>query len=136
MAKNSTPVTTTPKRPARNDLLPDMELVQVAVKDINLPKHQTRKLKAEHIQEVADTISALGFSVPVLIGKNNTVLDGYASPVELSSCAWQSRKARSTASPTRRSLFTTPTRPASPPPSRDRPAPGTRPVVTPPPRPQ
>ena len=64
------------KHPKRNDLLPEMELVQVAVKDLKMPKHQTRKLKAEHIAEVADQIAALGFSVPVLLGKNNAVLDG------------------------------------------------------------
>ena len=36
-----------------------------------------RKLQEGHIKEVANIISTLGFSVPVLIGKNNTVLDGY-----------------------------------------------------------
>jgi ParB-like chromosome segregation protein Spo0J len=37
-----------------------------------------RKLDPAHIDEVAGSISALGFCVPVLIGKDNHILDGGA----------------------------------------------------------
>ena len=72
----STAIASAPRVP-RNDLLPDLHLVSVPLDKLQLPKNQVRKLQEGHIKEVANIISTLGFSVPVLIGKNNTVLDGY-----------------------------------------------------------
>ena len=67
----------TPRTP-RNDLLPDLALVSVPIDKLQLPKNQIRKLQEGHVKEVANIISTLGFSVPVLIGKKNVVLDGAA----------------------------------------------------------
>ena len=43
-----------------------------------MPARAVRKLDPAHIDEVAGSISALGFCVPILIGKDNHVLDGSA----------------------------------------------------------
>ena len=62
----------------RNDVLPKLELVQVALGDLRSQPRKVRKLDPGHAREIAASISALGFCVPVLIGKGNAVLDGEA----------------------------------------------------------
>jgi ParB-like chromosome segregation protein Spo0J len=37
---------------------------------------EVRKLDPAHVREVANSISALGFCAPILVGKDNLVLDG------------------------------------------------------------
>ena len=66
-------------RHARNDLTPMMELQTLAIKDLKMPKHMVRELDPGHVKEVANSIQAMGFSVPVLVGKNNVTIDGASS---------------------------------------------------------
>ena len=58
-------------RALRNDVLPPLELVYVLVDDLRSPERKIRKLDPAHVCDVAATISALGFCVPILLGKNN-----------------------------------------------------------------
>ena len=46
------------------------------LEDLRSPARKVRKLDPAHAREVATVISELGFCVPVLIGKNNVVIDG------------------------------------------------------------
>jgi hypothetical protein len=62
----------------RNDPLPALHLVRLPIDDLRMPARAVRKLDPAHIDEVAGSISALGFCVPVLIGKDNHILDGGA----------------------------------------------------------
>jgi ParB-like chromosome segregation protein Spo0J len=56
-----------------------MELQTLAIKDLKMPKRMVRKLDEGHIKEVANGIQGMGFSVPVLVGKNNVTIDGASS---------------------------------------------------------
>jgi ParB-like nuclease domain len=60
----------------RNDLLPQLELVSIRRDDLNLPKRKTRKCTPAHVRDVMGSVSALGFCAPILVGKDNLVLDG------------------------------------------------------------
>jgi DNA modification methylase len=62
--------------PIRNDVLPKLELVEVALGDLVFPPRKLRKNDAVHIREVATAISSLGFCDPVLTDEHNCVLDG------------------------------------------------------------
>jgi DNA modification methylase len=61
---------------ARNDLLPTLQIETVPEGSLRSIPRRVRKSDAAHIREVANSIRALGFNVPLLIGQNNTVLDG------------------------------------------------------------
>ncbi len=63
-------------RPLRNDVLPQLEITYVPLGELRSPARKVRKIDPAHVREVAATISALGFCVPILIGKNNVVIDG------------------------------------------------------------
>jgi DNA modification methylase len=60
----------------RNDVLPPLELVHIAPKDLRTLARKLRKIDPAHVREVASSVSSLRFCDPVLIGKNNLVLDG------------------------------------------------------------
>ena len=60
----------------RNDVLPDLDLVLVAPTDLRSLNRKVRKAEPAHVREVAAAIGTLGFCDPVLIGKDNVVLDG------------------------------------------------------------
>src|SRR6202140_985328 len=63
-------------RPRRNDILP---LLQIEAYPVDALKSHVRKLRKSdpaHVREIANSISALGFNVPLLIGKDNVVVDG------------------------------------------------------------
>jgi DNA modification methylase len=62
--------------PPRNDPLPNLDLVYVPVEDLRMPLREVRKLDPAHVREVANAISTLGFCAPVLIGRDNAVIDG------------------------------------------------------------
>jgi DNA modification methylase len=62
----------------RNDLLPRLELALVPPERLKMPAREVRKLHPAHVREVADSIRALGFCAPILIGKDHLVLDGAA----------------------------------------------------------
>ena len=65
-----------PTHAPRNDPLPNLDLVYVPLEDLRMPSRVIRKLDAAHVREVANAISTLGFCAPVLIGKDNAVIDG------------------------------------------------------------
>ncbi|MFZ0605543.1 MAG: hypothetical protein WAN05_30030 [Roseiarcus sp.] len=62
--------------PPRNDPLPNLDLVYVALEDLRMPSREIRKLDPAHVREVAGAIGTLGFCAPVLIGRDHTVIDG------------------------------------------------------------
>jgi DNA modification methylase len=61
----------------RNDMLPTLAMTEMPIAALRPPAREIRKNDPAHVKEVADSISALGFCVPVLIGKGNVVLDGW-----------------------------------------------------------
>jgi DNA modification methylase len=65
-------------RPLRNDVLPQLEIVDLLLESLRSPSRKVRGGDPAHVREIAATISALGFCVPILIGKNNVVIDGEA----------------------------------------------------------
>jgi hypothetical protein len=60
----------------RNDILPALELMRIAPDDLRMLRRKVRKVDPAHVREVAGSISKLGFCHPVLIGKDNLVIDG------------------------------------------------------------
>jgi ParB-like nuclease domain len=63
-------------RPRRNDILP---LLQIEAYPVDALKSHVRKLRKSdpaHVREIANSINTLGFNVPLLIGKDNIVVDG------------------------------------------------------------
>lgn len=65
-------------RQIRNDLLPTLKLESYRIDDLRSHSHRLRKSDAAHIREIANSINALGFNVPLLIGQDNVVIDGEA----------------------------------------------------------
>ena len=65
-----------PARAPRNDLLPPLDLALIPLEDLRMPEREVRKLDPAHVREVANSISVLGFCAPILVGKDNLVLDG------------------------------------------------------------
>ena len=63
-------------RPLRNDVLPTLEITYVPLENLRSPARKVRKIDQAHARDVATVMSELGFCVPVLIGKNNVVIDG------------------------------------------------------------
>jgi DNA modification methylase len=66
-------------RPRRNDILPGLELSYVPIADIRLSPRKIRKLDPAHVREVAASIGALGFCVPLLVGRDNEIIHGEVS---------------------------------------------------------
>jgi hypothetical protein len=66
------------KRHARNDLLPGLKIEAVPIDSLRSYSRRLRKSDAAHAEEIANSIGALGFSIPLLIGKENVVIDGEA----------------------------------------------------------
>jgi ParB-like nuclease domain/DNA methylase len=62
--------------PVRNDLLPALRIEQVPLEILRAHPRRLRKSDDAHIRTIANSISALGFAVPILVGENNVVLDG------------------------------------------------------------
>ena len=65
-----------PSRPRRNDLLPLLQIETCAVDGLKSHARKLRKSDLAHVYEIANSISTLGFNVPLLIGKDNVVVDG------------------------------------------------------------
>jgi DNA modification methylase len=65
-------------RAGRNDLLPSLELIYVPLDRLRSAPKKIRELDPAHVQEIARVIAELGFCDPILIGKENVVLDGEA----------------------------------------------------------
>jgi DNA modification methylase len=62
--------------PARNDVVPKLELVERAPGELVIPSRKLRKIEADHLREVVTSINSLGFCDPVLIDENDNVLHG------------------------------------------------------------
>ena len=60
----------------RNDPLPRLLLDDLPLEDLRLQLRAVRQLDTAHIREVANSIGRLGFCVPVIVGKDNIVIDG------------------------------------------------------------
>jgi DNA modification methylase len=60
----------------RNDLRPELNLVERAPGDLAVPPRNVRAIDPAHVAEVGKAIAELGFDVPVLIDEANEVLDG------------------------------------------------------------
>ena len=63
-------------RPRRNDILPRLELSYIPIADLRPSPRKVRKLEPAHVREVASSISALGFCVPLLVGRDNEIIHG------------------------------------------------------------
>ena len=63
-------------RQIRNDLLPALKLESYLIDALGSHSRRLRKSDAAHIREIANSIGALGFNVPLLIGQDNMVIDG------------------------------------------------------------
>ena len=63
-------------RALRNDLLPSLNLAHIPLDQLRMQAREVRRLDPAHVREVANSISALGFCVPILVGKDNVVIDG------------------------------------------------------------
>ncbi len=63
-------------RARRNDLRPTLELVEVPINVLRYPARRLTKVDPALVAEVAGSISELGDIMPILIGRDNLVLDG------------------------------------------------------------
>jgi DNA modification methylase len=63
-------------QPRRNDILPALRIDNYSIDALNLHVRKLRRSDPAHIREIANSINALGFNVPLLIGKDNIVVDG------------------------------------------------------------
>ncbi len=59
-----------------NDLLPELTIEQIAITDIRLPRRQLRKVGPDDIAEVAASLRRFRVSMPILLGKDNRLIDG------------------------------------------------------------
>jgi len=64
------------RRPRRNDILPLLQIVPCPVDALKSHVRKLRKSDPAHVREIANSISTLGFNVPLLVGKDNVVVDG------------------------------------------------------------
>jgi len=64
------------RHPARNDLAPSLALIDLPIDALRFPSRKVRATDEAHVQEIARAIASLGFCAPILIGKDNVVLDG------------------------------------------------------------
>src|SRR5580698_5152524 len=60
----------------RNDTLPSLELSYVPLGELRPAGRKFRKLDPAHVRAVASSIGLLGFCDPLLIGRNNEIIDG------------------------------------------------------------
>jgi DNA modification methylase len=61
----------------RNDILPPLELIYVPLDGLRPAPNKIRKLDPAHVREIAAAMAELGFCDPILIGKENVILDGH-----------------------------------------------------------
>jgi hypothetical protein len=64
------------RRSVRNDILPSLQIEPCPVGDLKSHVRKLRKSDPAHVREIANSISTLGFNVPLLVGKDNVVVDG------------------------------------------------------------
>jgi len=57
-------------------LVPSLAIEAYAVDALKSHSRKLRKSDPRHVREIADSVGTLGFNVPLLIGKDNVVVDG------------------------------------------------------------
>jgi hypothetical protein len=62
----------------RSDLLPTLVVEQLRLADLVVPKRNVRRVEASHARGVANSIGALGFCNPVLLGTGNVSPSSHA----------------------------------------------------------
>jgi DNA modification methylase len=60
----------------RNDLLPDLTIINVDVTQLLPASRRTRRLNEDHIERLMISIADLGFTVPILVA-DSTIIDGH-----------------------------------------------------------
>jgi len=60
----------------RNDVLPLLAISYVPLTKLRQTKRKLRRLDPVHVREVANAIGALGFCHPILVGRDNEIIDG------------------------------------------------------------
>lgn len=63
---------------SRNDLRPNLELVERPIEALVMPDRTIRQTVAAHVNAIAITMRRLGVIDPILIDENNCILDGVA----------------------------------------------------------
>lgn len=63
-------------RPLRNDLLPLLALSYVPLPKLRRTNRKFRRLDPVHVREIASAIGFLGFCHPILVGRDNEIIDG------------------------------------------------------------
>ena len=63
-------------RPLRNDLSPLLAISYVPLTKLRQKKRKLRRLDPVHVREVASAIGVLGFCHPILVGRDNEIIDG------------------------------------------------------------
>jgi DNA modification methylase len=62
--------------PRRNDILPPLRIESYPLEALKSHRRKLRNSDPAHIREIANSIGTLGFNVPLLVGKDNVVVDG------------------------------------------------------------
>ena len=60
----------------RNDILPSLQIEPCPIDALKSHVRKLRKNDPAHVREIANSIRTLGFNVPLLIGKDDVVVDG------------------------------------------------------------
>jgi DNA modification methylase len=60
----------------RNDLLPKLELVYLKPNELTAPPRNVRAIDPVHVRRIMNSITTVGFIVPVLIDQDNMILNG------------------------------------------------------------
>ncbi len=72
VAENST----TPVR--RNDLNPELRLLEISLDTLRAPPRKVRALRPEHVLEISNSIRSFGVVAPLLVDASSTIVDGVA----------------------------------------------------------
>jgi hypothetical protein len=59
----------------RNDILPKLELVQLAIKDISIPRRNVRKAEESHLQEIMASLASFACCTPPVVNQDNIIID-------------------------------------------------------------
>lgn len=63
----------------RNDMRPAFSISERDINTLKMPKRQARKLGPNHIAQVANSMRQYGVCVPIIIGKDDQIIDGVAT---------------------------------------------------------
>ena len=63
-------------RTVRNDILLWLKIEMIPAAELKSYSRRLRRSDAAHVREITNSISALGFNMPLLLGLNNVLVDG------------------------------------------------------------